>query len=261
VDGEAIASHVKHALDSDADVIVAGGGDGTISSVVRGIIGGRRSLGVLPLGTLNHFAKDMGIPLELHDAIRTVVTGVSTSIDIAEVNGVAFVNNSSVGVYAALVRGREALQKQSGRGKVYAMLAVGLRMLWKFPMLDVDLDADGESISRRTPLVFIGNNEYQISLFEQGARARLDGGRLCLYIAQCDGRWAAVRLLVRFILGRPEQARDFELWKVKEVRIKSHKHHLHVAIDGEVFRLTPPLRYVIHPMALQVIVPPASSNA
>ncbi|MBI5095251.1 MAG: diacylglycerol kinase family lipid kinase [Candidatus Hydrogenedentes bacterium] len=260
-DGETIVSTVRRALDSGVDAVVAGGGDGTISSVVRGLIGRETPLGVLPLGTLNHFAKDAGIPFALEDAVRTVVMGVATPIDLAEVNGVPFINNSSVGAYTALVQARDALQKQTGQGKWSAMLRAGLRVFRRFRVLHVRLEVDGAPIRRRTPIVFVGNNEYQMELFKQGSRAKLDSGHLSLYIANSDSRWRMIRLFCRFVVGRLEQTRDFESRVATEVWIEHRRRSLHVSVDGEVFRLVPPLHYRIRPLALKVILPLAAPPA
>jgi diacylglycerol kinase family enzyme len=257
-DGETIASRVKQSLDAGVDAVVAGGGDGTVSSVVRGLIGRDTPLGVLPLGTLNHFAKDAGIPLVLEDAVRTVVTGAARLVDVGEVNGVPFVNNSSVGLYPALVQARDAFQRRTGLGKWAAMLQAGFRVFRRFPMLHVRLQADGVPIHRRTPIVFVGNNEYQMKLFKQGSRARLDGGHLYLYVANSDCRWCTLRLFCLFLAGRLRQARDFESRAVTDMWVEHRKRSLRVSIDGEVIRLELPLHYTIRPLALKVILPPAA---
>jgi diacylglycerol kinase family enzyme len=255
LDGDSLTDTVRRAVEAGVDVVVAAGGDGTISSVARELADHEVPLGVLPVGTLNHFAKDAGIPLDLQDAVRTVVAGVATPIDVAEVNDILFLNNSSVGLYPALVRARDAWQEQTGHGKWTAMTLAGLRVLRRFPLLQVRLEADGVPIRRRTPIVFVGNNEYQMDLFRQGSRACLNAGRLCLYIANCDRRWCIFRLFVRFLVGRLEQTRDFESRPASEVWIDHRKRSLHVSIDGEVVRLQPPLHYRIRPLSLKVILP------
>ena len=254
-DGETLVPKIKQVLNSGVAAVIAGGGDGTVSSVVRELIGREIPLGVLPLGTLNHFARDAGIPLALEDAVRTIVTGVATPIDLAEVNGVPFINNSSVGLYPALVQAREALQKRTGQGKLPAMLKAGFRIFRRFPMLYVRLEVDHVRIYRRTPLVFVGNNEYQMELFKQGSRDRLDGGHLYLYVANCDCRWCMVRLFCRFLAGRLRQTRDFESRAATEVWVGHRKRSLRVSVDGEVIRLELPLHYTIRPLALKVILP------
>ena len=154
--------------------VVAGGGDGTISTVAALLAGTDKALAVLPLGTLNHFAKDLGLPLELEAAARVAATGRVVRVDVGEVNGRVFINNSSIGLYPRLVRRRQQQQDRLGRGKWAAFLFAGLSVLRRYPFLDVRLEADGRTFSRRTPFVFVGNNDYLMDGLQIGARARLD---------------------------------------------------------------------------------------
>ncbi|MBL8149133.1 MAG: diacylglycerol kinase family lipid kinase [Blastocatellia bacterium] len=245
----------KEALLSGADAIIAGGGDGTISTVASVIVGTDMPLGVLPLGTLNHFAKDLEIPLDLEEAARVVAQGKVTAIDVAEVNGRVFVNNSSIGLYPQIVKRREGLRQRFGRNKWIAMLLAALMILRRFPLHQVRLSADGETLRRTTPFVFVGNNEYSIDLFTLGTRATLQDGILCLYIPNCSSRFSMLKLTVQALSNSLEQATDFETKSVQEVWIETRRKKVRVSLDGEVFRMRPPLHYRILPKALKVILP------
>ena len=120
-------------------VIVAGGGDGTINQVASRLLDSEVSLGVLPMGTLNHFAKDMGIPLELDQAIAVIATSRARLIDVGEVNGRLFLNNSSIGLYPDVVHEREHQQQRLGRGKWLAFGSACVSALRRFPFLRVRL--------------------------------------------------------------------------------------------------------------------------
>ena len=253
--GEEIAAAVADALSKAPRMIVAGGGDGTVSSVAARLVDGDIALGVLPLGTLNHFAKDLGVPLELADAVGVLAEGRVGRIDVGEVNGRVFVNNSSLGLYPEIVRDRERQQKRLGRGKWPALLRASLAALRRYPFLTVSLQIDGVETRRRTPFVFIGNNEYAMEGFSIGARARLTEGRLSLYVAQRPGRWRLLQLAVRAFLGRLRQARDFDVALATEIVVRSGRHRLHVATDGEVTAMTPPLNYRVRPASLAVMQP------
>jgi diacylglycerol kinase family enzyme len=130
-----------------------------------------------------------------------------------------------------------------------------LKVLRRFPMLQVHLTTDEAAIHRRTPLVFVGNNRYEFDLFTIGTRNCLCAGELGLYIANTQSRWGIVSLAIRGALGRLKQSRDFELSCQKEIWIESRKRTLSVALDGEVVTLHPPLHYRTWPGALQVYVP------
>lgn len=246
----------KRALADGVDVVVAGGGDGTINAVASVLAGTGRAFGVLPLGTLNHFAKDIGIPLGLDEAIANIATGVRRNVDVGEVNGQVFLNNSSLGLYPDIVRDREKQQHRLGRGKWLAALWASLGALRRYPFLSVRLTLDdGKEHARRTPFVFIGNNEYTMQGFSIGARAALDRGKLSLYVAQRPGRLGLLRLGWSALWGRLAQERDFDVLSAEQLNIETRHLRIPVATDGEVTVMETPLQYRIRPGALSVIVP------
>jgi diacylglycerol kinase family enzyme len=245
----------RKALADGVKIVVAGGGDGTVSAVASVLAGSGAALGVLPLGTLNHFAKDLGIPLALDAAIANVAAGRRARVDVGEVNGRIFLNNSSLGLYPDIVRDREKQQRRLGRGKWLAAAWATLTALRRYPSLSVRLIVAGQRHARRTPFVFIGNNEYTMQGLGIGERSRLDGGTLSLYMAQHPGRLGLLRFALRALLGRLAQERDFDILLADALEIKTRHRHMRVATDGEVSIMTPPLRYRVLPGALTVIVP------
>jgi len=255
--GDEIHAAVQRALDAGCRRVVAGGGDGTVNAVAGHLVG--RSdvvLGVLPLGTLNHFAKDVGVPVELDAALQLLSDGGQVvPVDIGEVNGQFFVNNSSLGLYPEIVRHREQQQHRLGRGKWPAFAWAVLGVLRRYPFLDLRLVVDGEERFHRTPFVFIGNNEYRMDGLSIGRRACLSDGLLSIYVAQRTGRLGLLRLALRALLGRLKQAGDFSVLHARDLHITTRRPHLRVATDGEVQMLTGPLHYRVHPQALRVIVP------
>jgi diacylglycerol kinase family enzyme len=254
--GGQVTEFAQRALSNGARAVVAGGGDGTVGSVAGALAGTDRPLGVLPLGTLNHFAKDLGIPLTLEEAARNVCEGRAVPVDLGEVNGRVFVNNSSLGLYPRIVRRRERLQAREGSGKWPAFLRAALAVLRRYPFLHVRLDADGHEIVRKTPFVFIGNNEYQVENLQMGARTGLDAGHLSLYVAHRTGRLGLLRLAVSALLGRLRQEEDFDSLCAREIWVETRRpKRLPVATDGEVTVLSTPLHFRIRPGALKVIVP------
>ncbi len=158
----------QSALARGADAVVAGGGDGTINAVASVVADSRTVFGVLPMGTLNHFAKDLRIPLELDDAITVIAQGRVRRVDVGEVNGRIFLNNSSLGLYPDIVRDRERQQRRLGRGKWLAFCWATLAALRRYPFLNVRPQLGENSHPRRTPFVFIGNNEYPVQGFNIG---------------------------------------------------------------------------------------------
>lgn len=253
--GAEMAAAARQALEDGKQVVVAGGGDGTINAVASVMAGSGIAFGVLPLGTLNHFAKDLGIPLALDEAILNVAQGRRKLVDVGEVNEQIFLNNSSLGLYPDIVRDREKQQRRLGRGKWLAACWASIAALRRYPFLSVRLTVDGQQHARRTPFVFIGNNEYTMQGFSIGARARLDGGTLSLYVAQRPGRLGLIRLAWRALWGRLAQERDFDVLLAHAMEIDTRHKRMRVATDGEVTLMSTPLRYRIRPGALTVIVP------
>ncbi|MFZ4876758.1 diacylglycerol/lipid kinase family protein [Janthinobacterium sp. Mn2066] len=261
--GAEMMATAEQALADGVEIVVAGGGDGTINAVASVVVekGQGTRFGVLPLGTLNHFAKDLQIPLDLDAAIANVAGGVAVPVDVGEVNDRIFLNNSSLGLYPDIVRDREKQQRRLGRGKWLAFSWALIAALRRYPFLNVQLTLNGEVHARRTPFVFIGNNEYLMQGLNIGERERLDSGRLSLYVAQRPGRLGLVRLALHALFGKLSQAKDFDVLTATEMDIATHHRRLRVATDGEVTVMNTPLRYRIRPAALQVIVPVASLKA
>jgi len=212
-------------------------------------------MGVLPMGTLNHFAKDLGLPQELDAAARAIATGRPRPIDVADVNDRVFVNNSSIGLYPHVVRHRDQAREQLGHGKWYAMFLATLAVFRRFPLVRVRLTAQGQDWVQTTPFVFVGNNQYEIESYNLGGRASLEKGDLCVYFANRTGRLGMLRLAVRALLGLLRQDRDFNALCATEVTIDTGRRKIPVAFDGEVEELTPPLTYRIRPKSLNVILP------
>ena len=253
--GEQLLEMVKKAAKSDYQTIVAAGGDGTISAVAGAISESSKTLGVLPLGTLNHFSKDLNISAELEESVRVIAENHHQKIDAAEVNGQIFINNSSIGLYPQIVLRREKQQHRLGRGKWTAAFWAAIAVLRRYPFLLIKLKIDGKELTRKTPFVFIGNNEYEMDSFNIGGRKCLDAGNLSVYVLHRTGRMGLVRLVLRSIFGMLRQATDFETYCTGEITIETHHKKLLVAFDGEVKSMETPLHYRIRPNALRVIVP------
>lgn len=236
-------------------LVVAAGGDGTVSAVASALVDTPVPLAVLPVGTLNHFARDLGVPADPAAAARIALGGRARAIDVGEVNGRIFVNNASIGLYAAIVHRREKQRRRLGRGKWHAMLWAMHTVLRSHPFLNLTLELDGVEQQRRTPFVFVGNNVYQMEGFTVGLRERLDEGSLSIHLSHRRGRLGILLLALRALFGKLREAKDFEAATVSRLRIDSRHKRLLVATDGEVGALDMPLVFRVRPRALQVLVP------
>jgi diacylglycerol kinase family enzyme len=248
------ATDAARTASGPGSIVVAGGGDGTVSSVATGIFGTSAILGVLPLGTLNHFAKDLRIPLDLGQAVAAIAAGRTIRIDVGQVNDRVFVNNSSIGIYPSIVEAREELRRHGYR-KWPAMALATFRVLRRYRGVHVRLVADGRPSVWRAPIVFIGNNEYTLEGIHLGERVRLDEGRLYAYIAARVRARDLPLLVARAIVGRAKHHGDFTIASASELWIETtRRRRVRVAIDGEVTKMRTPLHYRTRPKALPVIV-------
>jgi diacylglycerol kinase family enzyme len=251
-----ITGRARAAVAAGCRVLVAAGGDGTANGVAQAAVGRDVPFGVLPFGTLNHFAKDAGIPLDLAEAVGVVAEGAERRVDVGEVNGRYFLNNSSIGAYPRIVELRRRYQS-SGLGKWIAALWASLAVLRRRPFLGVRLRVEGETIVRRTPFVFIGNNEYRMVGLWGAHRASLTGGHLAIYVMNASRRVSLARLGWEVLTRGPDRTQELDLFRVSETDVETRRQRLEVALDGEVTVLRTPLRYRSHPLALRLMAPPA----
>ena len=253
--GDTLDAVAKRAVAAKPPVIVAAGGDGTVNAVASAVAGTDVALGVMPLGTLNHFAKDVGIPLAVDEAAQAIARGRVVNVDVGSVNGRIFINNSSIGLYPRIVRARESRQHKAGWGKWSALAWATWLVLSRSPTLRLRLCLANQESQYAASLVFIGNNRYVMEGFSIGKRERLDEGALSLYATQRRGRVGVLLLAFRALVGRLQEAPDFDSLTAQTIVIESRHKRLHVATDGEVNVLRTPLEYAIRPGALRVMVP------
>lgn len=241
---------------NDVDGVVAAGGDGTLGTVADALDGTNKPMGVLPLGTRNHFAKDLGIPLSLEKAVEQIASGVIRRVDLGEVNGRVFLNNSSIGLYPRIVEMRAGHRWRRRAGKFIAMVRATIRVTRKVPRMRVLLASGAKRLTRTTPFVFVANNDYAFSGFN-ARRPRLDAGTLALYLSDCTTRLGLLRLAFRAIRGRlgKRVGRDLETVRLEEVWIDPGQRTVRVSTDGEVRHLVAPLHYRIRKLALPVFAP------
>jgi diacylglycerol kinase family enzyme len=244
----------RAALGGGAQTLVAAGGDGTISSVAAALIDSEATLGVLPIGTLNHFAKDLRIPLDMEGAAGVLANGRVAKIDAGEVNGRVFINNSGIGVYPRMVKWREEYRRM-GATQLTALFWAAVTAVRRMPFLRLRLTAAGTDVTLVTPLIFVGNNEYEVEGFTSGRRRRVDGGQLFLCAVHATAPTRLIRLSLMALLGRIRQDVDFHSVCVTEAWIETRRQWVRVSLDGEVVRLETPLHYRTRPGALRVLVP------
>jgi diacylglycerol kinase family enzyme len=254
--GDDVSSLTASLAQSGHEIVVAAGGDGTVSAVASALAGSGIILGILPLGTLNHFAKDLGIPLTLPEAIDNLAQGHVVKIDVGDVNGRVFINNISLGIYPAFVQARGDVRRRSVLLRWYTISSAALNVLSRLPLLRARVTVDAKPMKRITPVVFIGNNEYELDGALIGGRRTVNRGCLSLIMARSRGPWGLIKLVVRAALGALRGAKDLEVLLGREIEVRTKSGQTSLAVDGEVTEeIKWPLRCTVRQGALQVLVP------
>jgi diacylglycerol kinase family enzyme len=253
-DGSRITALAEQGRKAGHRTIVAGGGDGTINAVATALVGTDTVLGVLPLGTYNHFAKDLGVPLGLEPALEVIVAGGVREVDVGEVNGRLFLNNSSIGLYPYLAELRDKQRRILGTRKRIAFRRAVIGTYRRFPSLRIGVDAPEGRIIATTRAVFVGNNQYALTGLSLGSRTRLDEGVLCVFITPHTTRFRLAAAGFAALIGRKPREDQLKTLTTPDVWIHTEQHKPRVALDGEVCRLRAPLHYRVRARALRVHV-------
>ncbi len=242
-------------------LIVIGGGDGTLGCAARVLIERREdvALGILPLGTRNHLARELGIPLDLAGAAAVIASGVRRQIDVARAGKQIFLNNASVGLYPEMVRARDDTQRRHKVAKWLAALAASATTLRRARHHRLRLTSAGHDREIVTPMLFVGNNHYEIEEGHPGKRSALDDGLLSVFAIGPSHRFALIGFAIRALLRRVHRERDFvAIGDVPELEIGGPSRSVEIALDGEVMELALPLKLRIDALALTVIAPASS---
>lgn len=231
--------------------LVVGGGDGTLGCAAAVLANTPTALAILPLGTRNHLARQLGIPLDLAAAAEVAVGGQRKRIDLGTAGDRVFVNNASFGIYTRFVRQRDEQTGPRWLGTIPATWHVLRHMRAQ----QFTLRLDGEPREIATPLLFVGNNEYLIERGHIGEREALDDGQLSIYAVAAQGPHRLIAFAMRALLGFARPERDFaECANASEVVIDG-QGWIEGALDGELEWLPLPLRLRSMPNALGVVTP------
>lgn len=253
--GPDLPEAVKAALASPVEMIVAGGGDGTLNAVASELIDTGKIFAALPLGTLNHLAKELGMPQELDAAIDAVGRGRVREMNVGEVNGRPFLLFSAIGLYADIIKHRDAQRKALGRKKWPAMFVAAVRMLTRFPLTWVKITTTEGSWWRLTPAVYVSISEYQKELLGVEDVACRERQGLDVFVAAKTKRLGVIWLLVKTLFGLVKPLKDFEAMCVQEFELNLRQRHVRVGMDGEVVSMETPLKYRLRRGVLRVMVP------
>ena len=257
-DSRELAAALERVTSTGADLVVAGGGDGTIAGVASRLANTETLFGVLPLGTFNFFARRFGVPLDAAGALDVLARGAVQRVDIGEVNGRIFLNNASIGLYPAVLEKRETAYRRLGRSRALAYASVALALVRSPGLVNLEMEIDGRRLARRTPLLFVGANAYQMEHFAIPGRECVRMAHLAAYITRPLGAVALSKLALRAFVRGLHGAPELEVVCARELRVRLRRPHVQVALDGELATLAGPLTFRMRPGALRVVSGAAS---
>jgi YegS/Rv2252/BmrU family lipid kinase len=245
---------VRRQIKEGCQVFIAAGGDGTVSALAGLLSGTLLKLGILPTGTFNHFAKDLGLPATLDEVFEVIISGQAIAVDVATVNKMVFINNASIGLYPHLLQQRP--DKGGMAKKLLASVISSIKVLSNLRLYRIKLSIDGRPAQKtQASFMFVGNNDYQATKAGFTNRKLLDEGVLCLYQVRSASPFKIIELFIKKLLGRAGHKDGFNHQKVKEVNLSFEHDKVKISLDGELKDLTTPLQFRIQPKSLKVIKP------
>lgn len=258
--GGVVEALAKAARTRSADVVLACGGDGTVSAAAAALKDKKKALAILPAGTMNLFARSLGLPLALDQALKSFADGEITPVDLASANGRVYVHQFSIGMHAKMVRLRDRMEFRSRLGKIAASAKAAYTTVMNPPAMTVSLEIGDAEIIVRTTGIGVTNN-----LFGEGHLPYADnpaGGVLGIYVTVARQRGELLGFMLNMARGKWRDTRQVEIHQAERVMLKlrSSKAGFKCVIDGELAELEQETELKIHPKSLRVLVPKAEDD-
>ncbi|HEY0371226.1 MAG TPA: diacylglycerol kinase family protein [Thermoanaerobaculia bacterium] len=247
-------AEVRSRVGRGMKLFIAAGGDGTVHHVLQAVVHSEAALAILPLGTYNHAARDLGIPLDWREALEVALSGSTRQIDAGRINERFFINNVSIGLYPDLVTRREEHGRDYPRWKARLFALYATLRKYQHVTLAVETEHLNESI--RTHVFMISNNQYDLERVGiEAPREHMTEGRLAVYWLPHTSRWRLARYVARYLAGRVRTIPGFRSFRTLRMRVQTSRPQMKVGIDGEVFTLATPLVITAVPQSVLVKVP------
>lgn len=261
VPGKEVQAALEKARDGDADAVIVGGGDGTVATAATVFARHTKPLGILPLGTFNLAARDVGMPLDWQEAARALVTAPVGEMDLLDVAGNLYMCVVVLGFYPALVMGRP---EYHGNWIVKSVRTLwdALRSAATFPPLHLCLQEGDTVIRHRTRIALLANNDYEDLFGIIPRRRTLDAGYFTVYVSKHQTQFGLMRSFLAWVMGRWKEDREIVSMRATDLEIRvTRKRRIPVMMDGELEKLAVPLRVQLVPKALRVIAPRIAEEA
>ncbi|EIJ42704.1 sphingosine/diacylglycerol kinase-like enzyme [Beggiatoa alba B18LD] len=243
-------------INADFERIIVGGGDGTLNTAVNLLAGTSIIFGVLPLGTFNQFARELGIPLDIEQALLVLAKAEAQSIDVGEINGHLFLNKSSIGIHPRAIEIREQYRRRWGWSKAVAVSIALFKTVWRPPKLRLKITSDKQQQIIVTPFLLVGNNSYESEFLAFPKRIALNDGLLSVLYTHRISRFTLLKMAIQALFGKPlKQVPELANITTSDFYVESRRTYLKLAVDGEVYKMKPPLHFKIHHRRLRVLIP------
>ncbi|MCA0993917.1 diacylglycerol kinase [Salipiger pacificus] len=252
---KSILDTARKAANSGCGILVAAGGDGTIGAVATAAHEAGVTMGVIPQGTFNYFARGLDIPEEPEGAVAVLATGRLREISLGEVNGEVFLNNASLGIYPLILRTREGVYQRWGRSRIAAYWSVILALAGFRHPLRMEVTVDGRKSRIRTPLAFVANSAYQLDQFNLDGGDAIRDGDFVLFTSKGSSRWDLIRASVRLAMGKAQKGEEFGFVTGRDITLHTDRPRALVARDGEKELMETPIRFCRREAPLRVMVP------
>lgn len=255
VPGSDIESALRESLHGEAEAVIIGGGDGTVAAAAGIFSGSSKPLGILPLGTFNLAARDVGMPLDWEKAAAVLLDAPVAEMDLLDVGGNPALCVLVLGFYPALQMGQPEYHG-SWLLKAWRTARTALRSAASFPPLQLVVTKDGKRTVHRSRIALLANNDYEDLFGLIPRRKSLDGGYFTLYISTHRTRLGMIKSFLAWTIGRWKQDRELTVLKATDIEIQvPRRRRLPVMRDGEIEKTGMPLRITLLPKALRVLAP------
>lgn len=246
---------VREALDAGMRTFVVAGGDGSMHHVAQALVNTEGILGVVPVGSVNHLARDLGVPIgDWRAAFEIALRGEVRQIDVGRVNGRYFINSIMMGLYTTVSEYRERFRSIHSRWAAYAKAArLALR---HFPHVTLVVEHDGRVETFRTQMFVVAVNAYDLSQVGMVApKTTLHDGRLSMYSLSFMSRPQFIRAAAKYFRGKIGDVPGFRSIRTTQLRVDTGRRRLRVSVDGELVEMHTPLQIAAVPASLLVRAP------
>lgn len=233
------------------DLVIVGGGDGTLNAAAAGLVKTQLPLGILPMGTANDLARTLGIPTSISEACKIIATGRKLSIDLGQVNDQYFFNVASLGISTRITQ--RLTDKVKKRWGILAYAATALQVLWQTRPFQAEIRFNGVSVRGKTVQIAVGNGRYYGGGTPISQKATIDDHQLDLYSLEIQYWWQVIPILPAMSRGRQATWPSVVAHQSQDIEVTTRRPRP-ISTDGEITTQTP-AHFRVIPQALSVIVP------